>query len=89
MFTPHQLEAIAAAALAKAARYAEPATPSWGKVHAEWRFLNRARLVVAYRAIASDALFLIDCPDCENTLASLDQSLTEYDDLAVALEMAA
>lgn len=89
MFTIPQLEAISAAALKKADWYAsapEPRSPAYA---VEYSRQNRKRIVSELRWISSDALFLIDVPDCENTLASLDQALNAWPELDTVCEIAA
>lgn len=84
MFTPTQLEAIRDKALAKADWFASAPQP---RNDNEFFRQQRARLVSEMRHIAADALFLIDTPDCDDTLASIEQALDAWPELdAVAQE---
>lgn len=69
-FTTSQLQAISAHCLDKAARYESLSAPL-DLFHKQ----RQREAIRELRSISADALFLIDTPDCENTLASLEQAV--------------
>lgn len=81
MFTPAQLSAIHDKALAKADWYANLPVVMTPAYAVEFSRQQRARIISELRSIAADALFLIDTPDCDDTLASIEQALDAWPEL--------
>ena len=86
MFTIAQLEAIRDKANAKAEWYANAPAPRGPGYALDFYKQNTARLIAEFRAIAFDCQLLIDVPDDEDAMASIEQALDAWHELDVVAQ---